>query len=146
VQKFRSWLGACGNHKPEGILKELLVQKIVVENARYGRVVALEQLEQPEPGNNLARVVHCLDRTSRYSTVTSRALYKAIEELEQLQTARKAREGCASSRDAEVAPPSPESNERELEAGWEQPWCPRNPAGDQEAGVVLPRQLVRQRC
>ena len=61
-------------YKPEGILEELLVQKIVVETARYGRVVALEQREQPEPGYNLARVVHCLDRTSRYSTATSRAL------------------------------------------------------------------------
>ena len=34
--------------KPVGILEEILVQKIVVETARYGRVLALEQLEQPE--------------------------------------------------------------------------------------------------
>src|SRR5437016_8413629 len=40
---------------------------------------------QPEPGYNLARVVHCLDRTSRYSTATSRALYRAVEELERVQ-------------------------------------------------------------
>ena len=68
-----------------------------------GRVVALEQLEQPEPGYNLARVVHCLDRTSRYSTATRRALFKAIEELERHQAARKAREESAASMDAEPA-------------------------------------------
>jgi hypothetical protein len=79
-------------YEPEGILGEILVQKIIVENARYGRVLTLEQLEQleqPEPVYNLARVVHCLDRTSRYSTATSRALYKAIEELERHEAARK---------------------------------------------------------
>src|SRR6266566_4574541 len=93
----------CGNPGagwgPTGILQarleELLVQKIVVETARYGRVVALEQVEQPEPGYNLARVVHCLDRTSRYSTATSRALYRAVEELERVQETRKAREASA---------------------------------------------------
>jgi hypothetical protein len=29
-----------------GILEEFLVQKLVVETARYGRVLTLEQLEQ----------------------------------------------------------------------------------------------------
>jgi len=53
--------GLREHYKPEGILEELLVQKIAVESARNGRVVALEQ---PEPGYNPARVVHCLDRTS----------------------------------------------------------------------------------
>ena len=81
-------------------------KKIVVETARYGRVVALEQVEQPEPGYNLARVVHCLDRTSRYSTATSRALYRAVEELERVQETRKAREASASATDGEAAPPS----------------------------------------
>jgi len=98
LRKSRSWLRVCGEYyKSERILEELLVQKIVVETARYGRVLALEHLEQPEPGYNLARVVHSLDRTSRYSTATSRALYKAIEELERHQAARKAREESAAS-------------------------------------------------
>jgi hypothetical protein len=55
------------------------------------------------------------DRASRYSTATSRALYKAIEELERLQAARKAREGSASSTDGEVATPSAEANEEQPE-------------------------------
>ena len=45
---------------------------------------------------------------------TSRALYGAIEELERLQAARKAREDSASSTDAEAAPPSSESNGGEV--------------------------------
>ena len=69
-------------YKPQGIVEEILVQKIVVETARYGRELALEQ---PAPGYNLTRVVHCLDRISRYSTATSRALYRAIEGLERLR-------------------------------------------------------------
>src|SRR6516225_4485415 len=32
-----------------------------LQDARYGCVLALEQLQQPEPGYNLARVVHCRD-------------------------------------------------------------------------------------
>jgi len=102
--------GLREHYKPEGILEELLVQKIIVETARYGRVLALEQLEQPEPGYNLGRVVHCLDRTSRYSTATSRALYRAIEELERLQAARKAREESAASMAAEPAKQPAELN------------------------------------
>ena len=86
------------------------MQKILVGTAHHS-VVALEQLE---PGYNLLRV-HCLERTSRYSTATSRALYKAIEELERLQAARKAREDSACSTDGEVAPPSTEANKEEPE-------------------------------
>jgi len=48
-----------------------------IETARYGRILALEQ---PEPGRPRLYSLMCLDRTSRYSTATSRALYKAIEE------------------------------------------------------------------
>lgn len=46
---------------------------------------------------------------------TSRALYKAIEEVERLQAARKTREDFASSTDAEAAPPSTGANEEHLE-------------------------------
>lgn len=56
----------------------------------------------------------CLDRTSRYATATSRALYKAIEELERLQAPRIAREDVAST-DAEAAPPSAEAKEEQPE-------------------------------
>jgi len=50
----------------------------VVETARYGRVSGLEQ---PEPGFTPGYLLHCLDRVMRYTTSTSRALYKVIEEL-----------------------------------------------------------------
>jgi len=93
----------------------------VVETARYGRVLAFEQLEQPEPGYNLARVVHCLDCTSRYATATSRVLYRAIEELERVQAPRKAREESAASTDAEVAQSSAEVNEGQPEKQGENP-------------------------
>ena len=78
------------------------------ETARYGRVLALEQ---PEPGYSVARLLHCLDRTSRYSTATSRALYNAIEGLERHQAARKAREESAASTDTEPAKRPAELNE-----------------------------------
>ena len=104
--------------------------------------MALEQLEQPEPGYNLARVVHCLDRTSRYSTATSRALYKAIEELERLQAAQKTREESAASMDAELAKSPAELNEGQPEKHGENPASSGSGAfEDPENGVGrLPRQ------
>jgi len=72
----------------------MLVQKIVIETARYGRILALEQ---PEPGRPRLYSLMCLDRTSRYSTATSRALYKAIEELERHQAAPGRFNGCGDS-------------------------------------------------
>ena len=105
-------------YKPQGIVEEILVQKIVVETARYGRELALEQ---PAPGYNLTRVVHCLDRISRYSTTTSRALYRAIEELERHQPARKAREDSTASVEAEPAQQPAELKEGQPEKQGENP-------------------------
>jgi len=68
-----------------------------------------------------------------YSTATSRALYKAIEEVERVQAARKARENSASSTDAEAAMPSAESDEGELGTpGGNNPGVDPNPSEDQE--------------
>ena len=53
-------------------------------------------------------------RTSRYSTATSRPLYRAIEELELVTGGTESWEGCSSSTGAEAALPSLESNEGEL--------------------------------
>jgi len=108
-------VGLWEYYKPDGILEEILVQKIVAETARYGRILALEQLEQPESGYNLVRVVHCLDRTSRYSTSTSRSLYRAIEELERLQAARKEREGSVAAAVGEPTPVPSVANGEQLE-------------------------------
>jgi hypothetical protein len=88
-------------YKPQGIVEEILVQKIVVETVRYGRVLGLEQ---PEPGFTPGYLFQCHDKVMRYTTSTSRALYRAIKELERLQAARKAREGSGSSTDGEPAP------------------------------------------
>jgi hypothetical protein len=119
--------------KPQSIVQETLLQKIVIETAPYARVLALEQ---PEPGYSLARVVHCLDRTSRYSTATSRALYKAIEELERQQAARKAREESAASTNAELVQPAAEANEGQPEKQSENPTSSDSRASeDPEDGV-----------
>jgi len=95
-------------YKPQGIVEEILVQKIVVETARYGRVLGLEQ---PEPGATRPYLLHCLDKVMRYTTSTSRALYRDIEELERVQAARKACEESAASMDAEPAKRPAELNE-----------------------------------
>src|SRR6516225_4367221 len=58
-------------YKPESIVEEILLQKIVIETARYGRVLGLEQ---PEPGATRPYLLHCLDKTMRYTTSTSRAM------------------------------------------------------------------------
>jgi hypothetical protein len=62
----------------------------------------------------LSKALEILSRCSSalsHGPQTSRALYRAIEELERLQATRKAREDSARSTDAEAAPTSPESNE-----------------------------------
>jgi hypothetical protein len=71
--------------------------------------------------NGIARVVHCFDRTSRYSTATSRALYKAIEELGRQQAARNGREESSASTDAELVQPPAELNEGQPEKQGENP-------------------------
>ena len=59
-------------YKPESIVEEILLQKIVIETARYGRVLGLEQ---PEPGATRPYLLHCLDKVMRYTTFDkSRAL------------------------------------------------------------------------
>jgi len=107
------------HYDPQGVLEEMLVQKIVIETARYGRIVALEQ--HPEPDRPLMYSLICLDRTSRYSTATSRALYKAIEELERHQAARTVREESSATTDAELAKSPAEVNEGHPEKQGENP-------------------------
>jgi hypothetical protein len=102
--------GLREHYKPDGIMEEILVQKIVVETARYSRVLGFEQ---PESGYNRMYFLVCLDKIMRYTTSTSRSLYRAIEELERLQAARKARESSAPSKSAvSAALPSQADAER----------------------------------
>jgi len=75
-------------YKPQGPLEEILVQKIVVETARYGRVLGFEHQQLTrDHAFVISRGVDCIDR---YTTSTSRALFRAIQELKRLQAARKA--------------------------------------------------------
>jgi hypothetical protein len=81
-------------YQPVGKLEEMLVEKIVVESARYSRILGFEEQEvsRAHAFFNVA-----IDRLGRYTTSTNRALSRAIEDLERLQAARKARHCCHSS-------------------------------------------------
>ena len=64
------------------------MQKIVVEAARYDRVLGFEHQQLTrEHAFLISKAVDCI---GRYTTSTSRAVYLAIQELERLQAARKA--------------------------------------------------------
>jgi hypothetical protein len=87
-------VGIQEHYQPVGMVEEILVQKIVVETARYGRILGLEQKEL---ARNFAFFNAAVDRMGRYTTSTSRGLFRTIEELERIQAARKARETAAAS-------------------------------------------------
>lgn len=80
-------------YEPVGMLEDLLVQKIVIELARDHRVLGVEQEFDGDASPML--LVARLGLMARYTTSTSRALYRAIRELERVQAARKARESSA---------------------------------------------------
>jgi hypothetical protein len=81
--------GIQEHYQPMGMLEQILVQKIVVERPAYGRILGLEQQELARAN---AFFNPAVDRVGRYMTSTSRALFRAIEELEHLQTARRERQ------------------------------------------------------
>jgi hypothetical protein len=82
--------GIREHYRPQGQLEEILAQKIMVETARYGRVLGFEYQQFVHPhAFHLRRALDCV---CRYTTSTSRAMFRAIEELERLQAARKASE------------------------------------------------------
>jgi len=86
--------GIQEHYQPVGMVEEILLQKIVVETARYGRILSVEQQELARAN---AFFNAAIDRVGRYATSTSRALFRALEELERIQAARKARETVAAS-------------------------------------------------
>jgi len=89
-------------YQPIGRLEEMLVEKIVVENARYARILGFEQ---EELSRRYAFFGAAVDRVGRYTTSTSRALFRAIEELDRVQAARKARDRSAPSAVTESVAP-----------------------------------------
>jgi hypothetical protein len=86
--------GIWEHYQPADMLEEMLVQKIVIEAAREYRVLGFEQKFE-EFTSGPIHLVACLGHVARYATSTSRALYRAIQELERVQAARKARESSA---------------------------------------------------
>lgn len=103
--------GIREHYHPLGVLEEILVQKIVVETARYDRILGFEHQEIVRPhAFHFSRAVDCI---GRYTTSTSRALFRAIEELERVQAARKARESSVASTAAESAFPITETKEEQ---------------------------------
>ncbi|HTQ60825.1 MAG TPA: hypothetical protein VMI32_11405 [Candidatus Solibacter sp.] len=85
-------------YQPAGKLEEMLVEKIVIENARYARILGVEQEELARKNAFFGPAV---DRVARYATSTNRALSRAIEDLERAQAARKVRERAAATTSAE---------------------------------------------
>lgn len=86
--------GIREHYQPADMLEEMLVQRIVIEAGREHRILGFEQkIEESTSGP--IHLVACLGHVARYATSTSRALYRAIQELERVQAARKARESSA---------------------------------------------------
>jgi len=84
---------------PVGMMEEILMEKVVVETARYRRILGHEHIELARKHAFFSAAV---DRVGRYSTTINRSLFRAIEELERLQAARKAVQGAAVSSDQET--------------------------------------------
>jgi hypothetical protein len=101
--------GVREHYRPVGVLEEMLVRKIVVEAARYDRVLGFEHQQLTgERAFLISRAIDCIDR---YTTSTSRALFRAMEQLERVQAARKACE-----RPAVTSAESPDTSaQREVE-------------------------------
>ena len=83
VQEIRDY------YQPIGKVEEMLVEKIVVENVRYARILGFERQEF---SRDCAFFNSAVDRVGRYATSMNRALSRAMEDLERLQALRKARE------------------------------------------------------
>lgn len=104
--------GIREHYQPADMLEEMLVQKIVIEAGREHRVLGFEQKFELSTSGPI-HLVACLGHVVRYTTSTSRALYRAIQELERVQAARKARESSAASKAAESALPITQTKEEE---------------------------------
>jgi hypothetical protein len=86
-----------GHYRPEGVMEELLVDKVVTESVRFARLLLYErqELSRTNPFGGQAP-----DRVLRYQSAINRQLTRAIEQLEELQAARNAASGTEKLRDA----------------------------------------------
>jgi hypothetical protein len=77
------------HHRPDGLVEELLLEKMTIEYMRYRRLVEREQLlcvHRP------AYYLDIVDKLARYQTAINRQLFEAMKELERVQARRKAQE------------------------------------------------------
>ncbi len=93
-------------YQPIGKVEEMLVEKIVVENVRYARILGFERQEF---SRDCAFFNPAVDRVGRYATSMNRALSRAMEDLERLQAARRARESAAADPTADTEQPPVEA-------------------------------------
>lgn len=124
--------GIREHYQPIGMLEEILMQKIVVEAARYDRVLGFEH--QQLTSNHAFHFSKAIDCIDRYTTSTSRALFRAIEELERFQAARKVvNRPVDASQELARRDPKPEEQQRTPQCLKDDPSkssTPTNAAGD----------------
>src|SRR5271163_187929 len=86
-----------GHYRPEGVMEELLVDKVVTESVRFARLLLYERQELSRDNPFWGQAP---DRVLRYQSAINRQLTRAIEQLEELQAARNAASGTEELRDA----------------------------------------------
>ena len=74
-----------GHYRPQGVMEELLVDKVVTEAVRFARLL---WFEREEFARKDAFWGQGADKVLRYQTAINRQLTKAIEQLEDLQAER----------------------------------------------------------
>jgi hypothetical protein len=87
-------------YAPIGYMEELLVEKVVCESVRYGRLLGYEQ---EEFGRRHAFFGPAVDRVLRYQAAINRQLFQAVKQLEELQAKRKAQSGGQESEDVSTS-------------------------------------------
>jgi len=97
--------GIWTHYQPVGTIEELLAEKLCIEAARYGRVLKIELHELARENAFFSVAV---ERVGRYGAGVNRELYRVMDQLERLQTERKA---CTSSADADPKRPSVERDD-----------------------------------
>src|SRR5271170_7332382 len=86
-----------GHYRPEGVMEELLVDKVVTESVRFARLLLYERQELSRDNPFWSQGP---DRVLRYQSAINRQLTRAIEQLEELQAARNAASGIEELRNA----------------------------------------------
>jgi hypothetical protein len=113
--------GLCDHFSPVGIFENLLVDRMVAEVLRQGRLFSLEQTVLSWRAPFEARSV---DRIIRYQSMVSRGFTQTLKELEHAQEKRK-----AISNESESSQPVPDDAVGELGEMTEEPLAPLEDVG-----------------